>query len=455
MKPSYYMVAAPDERQSGCIHLYHTLFDHHLLIHEQPDETVAGLVEKVREHRELSAGEKQAAKMLHSMGFMIGDEVDEYLLFKLWYENVLRKGRGSFVAHVVTTMACNLRCGYCLERDRIDQSQFMSREVALATTAWLKRQIKQRHIQNMSMIFFGGEPLLNTQVIELIGGSLHEFCREEKVDWRAGAITNGTLLTPSVVDLLVEAGVSWVKVTIDGDREHHDKLRPFLNGTGSFDVIWKNLEYAAQKLNLIIGGNFAESNAASFDTLLQMLREAPWRESIVGVRFKPILSPNASKKLRAQQLSCDHGAFTPEQVELMLKLREKVREAGLPTMDDPNMGPCDFYRHNVLTVGLEGELYPCSAFVGVPETAIGSVATDEPTAFGKRLQEMTAWNDECRTCPFLPLCAGGCRVPAFLAGEDIAATVCDKSFYEQMLPLMVSGRYSGRNKNGGGFRIYA
>jgi uncharacterized protein len=90
-------------------------------------------------------------------------------------------------------------------------------------------------------------------------------------------------------------------------------------------------------------------------------------------------------------------------------------------------------------VGVEGEIYPCSGFVGVPSYVVGTIRSDEPTAFGRRVRSLHAWNEKCCECAYLPVCAGGCRLPAYLAGQDVSTTVCDFAFYDRMVPLLVTG----------------
>ncbi len=289
----------------------------------------------------------------------------------------------------------------------------------------------------MNVVFFGGEPLMNGSVISYIGGTVCEYCRAHGIDWQAGIITNGTLLTEEIAAELASVGVVWAKVTIDGDRKAHDRLRVTATGGGTFDRIWDNLQGAARHLRLIIGGNINDTNEATVPRLLDRLAAAPWRDAIMSVRFKPIGSFDKKHPLPSGS-ACQLSAFTKEQVGWMLRLREEIRARGLPVVSDPNVGPCDFFRPNTVSIGVDGALYPCPAFVGLPEFEMGNVVRGETTAFGEKVDGIRAWRESCHGCAYLPVCAGGCRVPAWLEHKDLSATVCDKVFYDAMVPRYVA-----------------
>jgi uncharacterized protein len=86
-------------------------------------------------------------------------------------------------------------------------------------------------------------------------------------------ITNGLLLTPEVVDRLHPFGLNGVKITLDGDRETHDRMRPLRGGQGTFDKIIANIRKVSHKCRISIGGNFDASSADAYPALLDFLRE--------------------------------------------------------------------------------------------------------------------------------------------------------------------------------------
>src|SRR6476469_4813890 len=102
-------------------------------------------------------------------------------------------------------------------------------------------------------------------------------------------ITNGLLLTPDVVDRLAPLGLNGVKVTLDGDRDTHNRMRPLRGGQGTFDRIIDNIKAVAGRCNIAIGGNFDESSVDSYPGLLEFLREQEFADKLVKVNFKPVI----------------------------------------------------------------------------------------------------------------------------------------------------------------------
>src|SRR5215216_6583031 len=90
-----------------------------------------------------------------------------------------------------------------------------------------------------------------------------------RLDMIINVITNGLLLTPEVVDRLEPFGLNGFKITLDGDRDTHNRMRPLRGGQGTFDKIIGNLRRVAGRCRISIGGNFDESSADSYPALLE------------------------------------------------------------------------------------------------------------------------------------------------------------------------------------------
>lgn len=438
MRKCTYSIAVPSEHNPNELCLYHTLRDHLVRIDQSGDECFDVLLKKAREGSPLSESERDALAALKSLEFVVPDDCDERELLNRWYEEkILSTSSGSFVATILTSMSCNLRCSYCYEQEHLSNAQFMSSEMISRVSNWLIWKIAEQDIKRMNVVFFGGEPLLNCNAIESISATLAESCKVFGIEWKAGVITNGTLLTAEVARILARAGVSWAKVTIDGDEAAHDRLRPFDNGQGTYRRIMDNIASAAHHMKIMIGGNFDSSNFHTIPDLLDQLAVAPWKSELMSVGFKPIASFDGYA-IGVERMGCSLSSFTDEQISQIVELREEVKKRGLPVMSDPNVGPCDFYRPNVVTIGIDGALYPCGAFAGMPELVMGNITSSELTSVGEKIANVKAWEEGCYECAYLPLCVGGCRVPAYFEKGDINATVCDKRFYDRMIPRLVA-----------------
>src|SRR5262249_11946477 len=107
-------------------------------------------------------------------------------------------------------------------------------------------------------------------------------------------ITNGLLLTTDVVDQMLPFGLKGVKITLDGDRDTHNRMRPLRGGQGTFDRIVENIRQVASRVPIAIGGNFDATSAGSYPALLDSLREQEFASRLSKVNFKPVIRATPS-----------------------------------------------------------------------------------------------------------------------------------------------------------------
>ena len=210
-------------------------------------------------------------------------------------------------------------------------------------------------------------------------------------------ITNGLLLTEDVVDRLIPFGLNGIKVTLDGDRDTHNRMRPLRGGQGTFDRIIENIRRVADRCNISIGGNFDESSVDSYPALLDFLqraglrRQAHQRSSSSRLSEIPSL-PDERRPSRSLQWAsmvspskplggtcmtsagsggasaCDTCQFLDDKMSF---LREETRRHGFKTGDGVHVGPCHVHMDNARTIGPDGSLYPCPGFTGEKAQSIG------------------------------------------------------------------------------------
>src|SRR5207248_464423 len=139
------------------------------------------------------------------------------------------------------------------------------------------------------LTFFGGEPLLNLPVMYMLAERARRAADARGVTLFTNIITNGLLLTPEVVDRMLPFGLNGVKITLDGDKDTHNRMRPLRGGQGTFDRIVANIRAVAGRCRIAIGGNFDESSVDSFPALLEFLKQQDFADKLAKVFFKPIM----------------------------------------------------------------------------------------------------------------------------------------------------------------------
>jgi uncharacterized protein len=271
-------------------------------------------------------------------------------------------------------------------------------------------------------------------------------------------ITNGLLLTPEVVDRLSAYGLNGVKITLDGDRETHNRMRPLRGGQGTFDRIIDNVRRVAGRCRISIGGNFDEASVDSYPALLDFLREQEFAGQLSRVSFKPVIREKArgaaaaparggkfipltavadGKPLNGACMTsagggtnaCDTCQFVDEK---MAFLREETRAHGFETVDGVHMGPCEIHRRHAYTIGPDGSLYACPGFAGEARQSTGHIdGRDERPrrAAAAGFDALAAWK-ACGDCAFIPVCAGGCSVAAHTELGDAHVPNCHKTSFE-------------------------
>jgi uncharacterized protein len=468
MQRSQFTVDVPLE--GGSVFLMNTLSDAEAVVSPE----VVALVDRVGSGAtridELTPDERAALATLEAEGFVAPSaEADAARLAA--HFDAFREDRTELRVTVLTTLQCNFACDYCIQGDHGDQTAPAARmtlETASRVAAWIEARLDVVGPERLVLTFFGGEPLLNLPAMYLIAERLRAATSVRGVTQLVNIITNGLLLTPEVVDRMTPLGLNGVKVTLDGDRDTHDRMRPLRGRQGTFDRIVRNLAAVADRCRITIGGNFDVETASSFPALLDFLAAQEFAPAIAKVSFKPVIgraaapapvSTASASEGRSPRLlpltpvdaaghplggacmtsagaglgaphpartasPCDTCHFVDDALE---SLRREITRRGFPTPDGFHMGPCEIHKQHSHTIGPAGDLYACPGFAGEPGMTTGHIApgadADSRAAAFERLE---AWK-QCGDCSFIPVCAGGCTVAAHNELGDMHAPACHKT----------------------------
>lgn len=196
---------------------------------------------------ELLYNDNPVFKKLLDMGYIIDVKVDEKMLRQNLINETLYDKRLDLIVH--TTEDCNFRCEYCA----LDfNKRMMEPDVAESIIKYIRKNIMK--YEAVSISWFGGEPLMNMQVIEQVSREVIKICAYAKRPYSASITTNGYLLNKRNMDILYNCNVRHITVTIDGIKETHDKQRHLINGGPTFDQILQNLKniYDEKKYHVMI-----------------------------------------------------------------------------------------------------------------------------------------------------------------------------------------------------------
>ena len=463
MEPSLFNVRVPlaDPDNGGDVFVMNTFTDAQVVV----SADVAALLDRP----EAAAGgtgtdeERAAVQTLAEHGFLVADRGDERRRLAAFFRDV-REGSAELRVTILTTLQCNFACEYCFQGDHGDYNRTaakMTLDTAARVATWVEARMAATQAERVVITFFGGEPLLNLPAMYYLAERLWGTAQARGIPMLVNVITNGLLLTPEVVDRLEPYGLNGFKITLDGDRDTHNRMRPLRGGQGTFDRIVANLRRIAGRCQISIGGNFDESTVGSYPALIEYLAAQDFAPHISRIAFKPIIRSTgatttpttaggkskfiglvpvgaAGKPLNGTCMTsagagttgaCDSCHFADDQMSF---LREETKKAGFKTIDGVHMGPCEIHRQHAYTVGPGGDLYACPGFTGDRSMSTGHIddrAGAMLSAVARRFEQLAAWK-ECNDCAFIPVCAGGCSVAAHTELGDMNAPNCHKTSFQ-------------------------
>jgi uncharacterized protein len=456
MQPSMFNVHVPLDGRDE-VFLMNTFTDAQLIV----SSDVANLLDRIAHGTDAwTADERDALTTLADNGFIVEDGDADYRNVREFFHTV-RESREQLRMTVLTTLQCNFACGYCIQGDHGDYNKHaakMSLETAAEVGDWAEARLAELGAESYVLTFFGGEPLINLPVMYYLAERMWHYCEPRGIRMLVNIITNGLLLTPEVVDRLVPFGLNGVKITLDGDRDAHNKMRPLRGGQGTFDKIVHNVRQVAGKCRIAIGGNFDAETVDSYPALLDFLAEQEFADKLSKVAFKPVIrekkpeQPGVAPVVRGSKFialtsvaadskplggacmtsagtgtsACDSCGTLDDQ---MAFLREETKKRGFPTIDGVHMGPCEIHRRHAHTIGPDGALYACPGFAGEASQSTGHIdGRAEPRRMqaAAQFEALAAWK-ECSGCAFIPVCAGGCTVASYNELGSMNAPNCHKS----------------------------
>jgi uncharacterized protein len=450
MQASLFNVRVPLE-QSGEVFLMNTFTDAQLIV----SRDVVDLLDRVHRQESFSPAEREAIDQLTEQGFVVRNREAEREDLRAFFRDV-RESSDTVKVTVLTTLQCNFACDYCIQGDHGDYNRHaakMSLEMAGRVSAWVESRLDAVAPRRLVLTFFGGEPLLNMPVLYDMAERLHAACAARGVEILLNIITNGLLLSREMVERLNPLGLNGIKITLDGDREAHDRSRPLRGGQGTFDRIIANTRAVADLTRIAVGGNFEVDTADSYPALLDFLAAQDFAPKLSRVTFKPVIREKSAQSRGMIPLTvvgpggkplngacmtsagtgvsrvCDSCNFVDEK---MAFLRDETKKRGFSTADGVHMGPCEIHKEHAYTIGPDGSLFACPGFAGEALQSTGHIDGREEEFRSQALRnfEMLASWEQCHDCAFIPVCAGGCTVAAHNELGDMHAPNCHKPSFE-------------------------
>lgn len=321
---------------------------------------------------------------------------------------------------------CNLRCKYCFA----DTGSFhhgrsmMSGEVGKKAIDFVINNSGSR--KNIEIDYFGGEPLMNFEVVKEITEYAKEQGAKHGKNFRFTITTNGILLDESKKKYINE-NMSNIVLSIDGTKEVNDKVRVRVDGSGCYDTIvpkFIDVANSRDQDNYYVRGTFTAYNLDFAKDVLH-LADLGFEQTSV----EPVVAPYEEE----YALREEHLPVIYDEYEKLAKEYVNRRKNGKPFnffhfMIDLEQGPCVIKRlsgcgsgHEYVAVTPDGDIYPCHQFVGNEDFKMGSVMDG---SFDENIKQVfqksnVYTKDECKNCFAKFYCSGGCPANAYNFNKDI------------------------------------
>ena len=390
------------------------------------DEVLAILGQKYLGQEEISAEDIEECykqvETLKDMGKLFAEDTFEPVAGTL-----KEKTSGVIKAlciHIAHT--CNLNCEYCFasQGKYHGERAMMSLEVGKRALDFLIENSGSR--KNLEIDFFGGEPLMNFDVVKGMVEYARSIEKEHNKNFRFTLTTNGILIDDDVIEF-ANREMSNVVLSLDGRKEVHDRFRVDYAGNGSWDKIvpkFQKLVDARGGKNYYMRGTFTHHNPdflKDIETMLDL--------GFTELSMEPVVcAPGDPSELTKEDM-----AIVMDQYEKLAELMLKRDKEGKPFtfyhyMIDLTGGPCIYKRISGCGSGTEymavtpwGDLYPCHQFVGDEKFKLGDIwnGVDNTEIQDEFMSCNVYAREECRDCWARLYCSGGCAANAYHATGSI------------------------------------
>ncbi len=395
------------------------------------EEITAAMLEKYQDNADVTPEELEELygdiETLKEQGKLFSKDIFEGKAFDLKNRHTEVKALCLHIAHT-----CNLTCDYCFagQGKFSGERALMSLEVGKQAIDFLIANSGKR--RNLEVDFFGGEPLMNFDVVKEIVAYARSMEKQHDKNFRFTLTTNGVLIDDDVIEFANKECHN-VVLSLDGRKEVHDKLRRTVNGKGSYDIIVPKFQKMVESRGgkgYYMRGTFTHDNPDFTEDIFHMLDLG-----FTELSMEPVVcAPEDPYALTVEDIET-----VCEQYEILAKEMIRRKKAGngftfYHYMIDLTGGPCIYKRISGCGSGTEyfavtpwGELFPCHQFVGEESYSVGDIwnGVKHPEVVEEFKMCNAYARQECKDCWARLYCSGGCAANAYHATGSI------KGIYEQ------------------------
>ncbi len=345
-------------------------------------------------------------KILLTNRFVTENDEDECLIYKSVIQSI-RSEQQTLILTIAPTMDCCFDCHYCFERTKspIYMSENIMRGIAKFVSSL-------ENIKLTKITWFGGEPLMAVSQMEKLYRKLKRGLKG--VPFLSSIITSGFHLNEPNIRALQRLKVSQMQITLDGMKESHNKIKFTAGCDDAFSKVLDNIDLAttiAPEIHIVIRTNLTKTNAHEYEALQNLVFE---RFKGKNVAIAPAFVMNRDESGNADRGNLFSHSEYPTYI---LGLSNSGIDSPQVRYPSRHITECAIRNPLSLSFGPDGAVYKCWEHIGNPEFVIGKIDKDgilsitDKTLLIRQMYGADPLEDkQCRECPYLPICHGGCPI---------------------------------------------
>lgn len=381
---------------------------------------------------------EQQMQELFDEDVFIENDADAAMMSK-YYSDKIKYNRTLTISDTMT-FACNMDCVYCFENSR------KNHHTTLEISDRIDMMIRLIHlfdsdIDTVEYIFFGGEPLLNLNYIDLMCETIRSQFSNLTINF--SFTSNGTLIDAKFIELCNKYHFSEIRITLDGTSKIHNARRIMKNGMPSFDLIVNNIKRLCSntEIRVIINSVLDEGNMPClfdmFSELNSLLGEFVLTSRIVfniGLLCRPIVETAHTKKMRMSNSISRLNYYV---------LSEKLIKAGATIMSPFYAPHCLNSSEKAFVVDPNGNIFKCVTGIGSNRFLLSTYSdfnNNPMLLLRNNIRHIeSSHRNECFGCEYLTMCNGGCKCQHYENGDIL----CRKKLLDEEVNALLHLLYSG------------
>ncbi|MCC8146529.1 MAG: radical SAM protein, partial [Bacteroidales bacterium] len=406
--------------------IYNAFTDHFIVFKSQ----LADYIQKDRESLQRYAPELHQ-KLVDSFCY-VEDDRNEWDHLNKFTKNIIEDD-SNFTLIINPTMACNFKCWYCYE-NHLPKSKMTKSIQKRIEDLSVKILESNKNLKQFALAFFGGEPLLQFDAIVKPLIEFHSaLCSQNNIHLGISFTSNGSLITPSVIDYLKKYEDVYFQITLDGGESHHNKVRYSYKNQNSYQLILENIrQLLSNRIPVRLRINYTIKSIDSIQSILPDIQDISMNDRrFLEIDFHRVWQDRETLSV-PESIRDVINMFVWEGFTVIFNDIDEIRKC------------CYADKRHTCVINYNGDVYKCTAKDFTKENREGylkehgEIVWENSPEYRANLKLKL---DHCKNCRVAPLCGGGCSRHILEQEKEGNSGYCALENSEEMMDQMILDRF--------------